>query len=112
MSVEDKDVRIKVGVLKRLLKEKISYQQELEDIVKKLEQYKSEGKDQYLVKKYEEMVKETGMMIPDAIKRLTTAYYNLKQCVPVDGNDENEIYKTGRTLLEEAVPHIPPDSET
>lgn len=59
----------------------------------KLQQMKDENKDQYDIKKFQEVVGESQMMIPDSISRRDKALEDLKEFVALlkkdeSGNDE------------------------
>lgn len=72
-----KQIRIKTGVVKRLTKEKISYEKEVIQEEKRIQKMKEEGKDEYDIKKQGEVLQESKAMIPDCLKRLNTAYLDL-----------------------------------
>jgi len=54
----------------------------------KLQQMKDENKDQYDIKKFQEVVGESQMMIPDSISRRDKALEDLKEFVALLKNDE------------------------
>ncbi|CAI9718849.1 tubulin-specific chaperone A [Octopus vulgaris] len=72
-----KQIRIKTGVVKRLTKEKSSYEKEVEDQERRIQKMKDEGKDEYDIKKQGEVLQESKAMVPDCLKRLNTAYVDL-----------------------------------
>ncbi|XP_014784686.1 tubulin-specific chaperone A [Octopus bimaculoides] len=72
-----KQIRIKTGVVKRLTKEKSSYEKEVEDQERRIQKMKDEGKDEYDIKKQGEVLQESKAMVPDCLKRLNTAYSDL-----------------------------------
>ncbi|KAJ4445241.1 hypothetical protein ANN_07042 [Periplaneta americana] len=63
-----KALRIKTGIVKRLAKEKVMYEKEIED----------QGKDEHDIRKQEEVLQESIMMVPDCQRRLVKAYDELK----------------------------------
>ncbi|GJQ73821.1 hypothetical protein Trydic_g18759 [Trypoxylus dichotomus] len=71
-----KTIKIKTGVVKRLAKEKVVYEREAETQQQRIERYKKEGKDEYDVRKQEEVLQECLMMLPDCQRRLKTQNYN------------------------------------
>lgn len=73
-----KQLKIKTGVVKRIAKEKTSYEKEAEQEKKRAEKFASEGKDEHVIKKQNEVVQEALMMIPDTQRRLVKAYDELK----------------------------------
>ena len=54
----------------------------------KLQQMKDENKDQYDIKKFQEVVGESQMMIPDSSSRRDKALEDLKEFVALLKNDE------------------------
>lgn len=73
-----KQLKIKTGVVKRLAKEKTVYEREAEQQKARIEKYKADGKDEYEVRKQEEVLQESLMMVPDCQRRLVKAYDELK----------------------------------
>lgn len=49
-------LKIKIGVVKRLTKEKIVYEKEAEQQKERIEKFKSDGKDEYDIRKQEEVL--------------------------------------------------------
>lgn len=64
-----KTIKIKTGVVKRITKEKVVYEREVEEQKEKVEKLKVAGKDEYDIKKQEEVLGECLMMIPDCKRR-------------------------------------------
>ncbi|CAF4121457.1 unnamed protein product [Adineta steineri] len=58
-----KDLKIKTGVAKRTWKEYLSYKKEYDNEKRKVEKMTTEGRDEYDVKKANEVLKETESMI-------------------------------------------------
>jgi len=97
-------LKIKTGVVRRLLKDKSSYEKEASDQEKKIESFRQEGKDEYFMKQQVNSLKETQLMIPDVQRRLQVAYDDLKS-VTSDGDEgvsESEEYKAAVQVLKEA----------
>ena len=81
MSASDprvKKLKIQTGVVKRCGKEKLSYRKEANQQKEKLEKMKREGKDDVEIKKMNEQVQESLMMIPDCHRKLEKGVKELK----------------------------------
>lgn len=64
-----KAIKIKTGVVKRITKEKIVYEREVEEQKENIEKFKKAGKDEYDIRKQEEVLQECLMMIPECKRR-------------------------------------------
>lgn len=64
-----RQIKIKTGVLRRITKEKVLYKKELDQQKVRIEKLRGEGKDEYVLRKEEEILQETMMMIPDSQRR-------------------------------------------
>lgn len=62
-------IKIKTGVLKRLTKEKTVYEREIDQQKQRIERLRSEGKDEHVMRKEEEILQESQMMVPDSHRR-------------------------------------------
>lgn len=62
-------IKIKTGVLKRLTKEKTVYEREIDQQKQRIEKLRSEGKDEHVLRKEEEILQESHMMVPDSHRR-------------------------------------------
>lgn len=60
---------IKTGVVKRLAKEKTVYEKEEKTEKARLEKFKTEGADDHVLRKQDEVIQECQMMIPDSKRR-------------------------------------------
>ena len=83
-------------VIKRLKKEAIYYNKELIDNENKLNNMIREKKDKYDIKKQEEILDETKLMIPNAKKRLQNKideFENFVQDAQFDLNLDEETMK-------------------
>lgn len=58
-----------LGVVKRLAKEKIVTEKEVERERQRFEKFKSEDKDEHILRKQEEVINECLMMVPDSQRR-------------------------------------------
>jgi tubulin-specific chaperone A len=68
-----KKLKIQTGVVKRCGKEKVSYRKEANQQKEKVEKMKKEGREEIEIKKMNECVQESLMMIPDCHRRLEKA---------------------------------------
>ena len=87
----------------RLLKEVDYYQREAQENAGKLQRMKDEGQDVYDIKKFEEVLGESLMMIPDSERRLKESLENLG--LFLDTNDslsDSECLRQARELLHNA----------
>lgn len=76
-----RDLKIKSGAVKRTTKEYIYYFKELDTEKARLEKMKSEGKDEYDLKQQENVVAESGIMIPETKKSLEQVLKALQDCL-------------------------------
>ncbi|VDD87078.1 unnamed protein product [Enterobius vermicularis] len=75
-----KEVNIKTGIVKRLVKELACYKKEAEKEESKLKSMKADPKaDEYLVKKQAEVLQDTRQMIPNCTQRVVKALEDLKK---------------------------------
>ncbi|XP_042365511.1 tubulin-specific chaperone A [Plectropomus leopardus] len=96
-----RQIKIKTGVLKRLVKEEIAYKKEAKQQEEKVERMKAEGGDDYVIKKQTEVLQESKMMIPDCRRRLTMAHAELLQFLEAEEDlAESEEYKEARNVLD------------
>ncbi|VDP16641.1 unnamed protein product [Onchocerca flexuosa] len=77
-----KDIAIKTGVVKRLIKELCYYEKEEEKLMNKLQTMQAGGDvDEHILKKQVELLQETKQMIPECARRLTNSIENLKKVI-------------------------------
>lgn len=108
MSTSDpkRQLKIKTGVVKRLDKEKKSYEKETVQLEEKLAKMRSEGRDEYEIKKAVEVLEESRMMVPDCQRRLTAAVEELKALVQAHQElAETEEFKASQEQLEAVGPN-------
>ena len=74
-------LKIQTGVVKRCGKEKISYRKEADQQKQKVEKMKAEGREEIEIKKMNECVQESLMMIPDCHRRLEKAVSDLQNLI-------------------------------
>ncbi|KAK7801774.1 hypothetical protein U0070_027444 [Myodes glareolus] len=97
-----RQIKIKTGVVKRLVKEKVMYEKEAkQQEEKKLEKMKTEDGENYAIKKQAEILQESRMMIPDCQHQLEAAYTDLQQILDSEKDlEEAEEYKEARVILD------------
>lgn len=64
---------IKTGVVRRLTKEKIVYEKEVIQQQNRIERLRAEGKDSHVMRKEEEVLQESLMIVPDCQRRYASA---------------------------------------
>ncbi|EEZ97218.1 tubulin-specific chaperone A [Tribolium castaneum] len=103
-----KTLKIKTGVVKRLAKEKVTYEKEADQQRNRIEKLKREGKDEYDIRKQEEVLQESLMMVPDCQRRLALAFDELNKILASEQDlKELEEYQTALNVLEEAKLQLP-----
>ncbi|XP_035667272.1 tubulin-specific chaperone A-like [Branchiostoma floridae] len=106
MSASDprlRQIKIKTGVVKRIGKEKTMYGKEVLKEEERLEKFKSEGKDDHDIRKQEEVLQESKMMIPDCRRRLMTAHEELTKMLEAEADlNETEEFKAAQEVLDDA----------
>lgn len=105
-------LKIKSGVVKRLAKEKVTYEKEADLQRNRIQRFKQEGKDEYDIRKQEEVLQESLMMVPDCQRRLAKAIEELKSILDSE-QDLKELadYNTAQSILEEAKHQLPQPGE-
>ncbi|EJD52208.1 tubulin binding cofactor A [Auricularia subglabra TFB-10046 SS5] len=74
-----KPMKIKTGVVKRLLKELTVYKKELEDQQRKVDQLIADGAEDWDIKNGRNMLEESKKMVPDTQARLQKAVTDLRE---------------------------------
>mmetsp|Transcript_24948 Transcript_24948/g.18843 ORF Transcript_24948/g.18843 Transcript_24948/m.18843 type:complete len:125 (+) Transcript_24948:26-400(+) len=82
-------LKVQVNVCKRLQKEVASYEKEVIANEAKVQKMKDDGKDEYDIRKQEEVLQESYMMIPDSKSRLETAFGELTELWEEFQSDES-----------------------
>ncbi|KAE8216375.1 hypothetical protein CF319_g416 [Tilletia indica] len=72
-----KQLKIKTGVINRLVKEEVSYKKEVEQQEKHIQSLIDDGQDKWTVNKQKEVLQESRVMIPDTQRRLQAAISDL-----------------------------------
>nr|XP_042116393.1 tubulin-specific chaperone A-like [Peromyscus maniculatus bairdii] len=95
-----RQIKIKTGVVKRLVKEKVMYEKEAKQEEKR-EKMKAEDGETYAIKKQAEILQESQMMSPDCQRRLEVVYTDLQQILESEKNlEEPEDYKEACAVLD------------
>ncbi|XP_066246068.1 tubulin-specific chaperone A [Euwallacea similis] len=103
-----KTLKIKTSVVKRLAKEKTVYEKEAEQQKNRIEKCKTEGRDEYYIRKQEEVLQECLMMVPDCQRRLFKAYEELKGILESEQDLKvTEEYLAAEKVLEETKLQLP-----
>nr|XP_038936547.1 tubulin-specific chaperone A-like [Rattus norvegicus] len=96
-----RQIKIKTGVVKRLVKEKVMYEKEAKQQEEKIEKMKAEDGENYAIKKQAEILQESRMMIPDCQLRLEAAHTDLQQILESEKDlEEAEEYKEALIVLD------------
>ncbi|KAI0208191.1 Tubulin-specific chaperone A [Lamellibrachia satsuma] len=96
-------IKIKTGIVKRLAKEKVSYEKEIVKQKERIEKMKAAGDDEYDIRKQGEVLEESVMMIPDTKRRLAAAWDELSKLMETEEDlKEIEEYTTAMEILEQA----------
>ncbi|XP_043499005.1 tubulin-specific chaperone A [Polistes fuscatus] len=105
-------LKIKTGVVKRLAKEKVTYEKEAAQQRQRIQQLKEQDKDGYDIKKQEEVLQESLMMVPDCQRRLVKAFEELKSILDTEQDlKEIEDYIEAEKVLQEAEAQLPKEGE-
>ncbi|KPJ20936.1 Tubulin-specific chaperone A [Papilio machaon] len=103
-----RQIKIKTGVVKRIAREKSLYEKEAEEQKEKVQKIKDEGQDEHDIRKQEEVLQESLMMVPDCQRRLLKAHADLKSILESEQDlKENEDYIAAEQVLKEAESHLP-----
>lgn len=106
-----RQIKIKTGVVKRIAKEKVVYEKEAEQQKNRIEKLKDEGQDEHNIRKQEEVLQESLMMVPDCQRRLVKAYADLKTTLETEQDlNEHEDYIAAQQVLKEAEAQLPENS--
>ncbi|CAK1542401.1 unnamed protein product [Leptosia nina] len=103
-----RQIKIKTGVVKRIAKEKIVYEKEVEQQKNRIQKIKDEGQDEHNIRKQEEVLQESLMMVPDCQRRLVKAYTDLKTTLETEQDlKESEDYINAQQVLKDAESQLP-----
>ncbi|XP_024894158.1 tubulin-specific chaperone A [Temnothorax curvispinosus] len=105
-------LKIKTGVVKRLAKEKITYEKEAAQQRERVQKLKEQDKDNYDIKKQEEVLQESLMMVPDCQRRLVKAFEELKKILDTEQDlKEVEGYVEAEKVLREVEEQLPKEGD-
>ncbi|XP_046399878.1 tubulin-specific chaperone A [Ischnura elegans] len=97
-----KTIKIKSGVVKRLAKERSMYEKQVEQEKVRLQKFKDQGKDEYDIRKQEEVIQECVMMVPETQKRFLSAFQDLSSILEAEKElKEADEYKNARLILDD-----------
>lgn len=103
-----RQLTIKTGVVKRLSKEKTVYEKEVVTERNRIEKFKAAGSDDHVLRKQEEVLQESMMMVPDCQRRLAKAFEELSEMLKneaeLKGTDQ---YTAAVAVLEDAKVNLP-----
>lgn len=103
-----RQLTIKTGVVKRLSKEKVVYEKEVVTQQNRIDKLKAAGSDDHVLRKQEEVLQESMMMIPDCQRRLAKAHEELSEMVKNEEElKETEQYQNALAALEDAKVNLP-----
>lgn len=103
-----RQLTIKTGVVKRLSKEKVVYEKEVITEQNRIEKLKAAGSDDHVIRKQEEVLQESMMMIPDCQRRLAKAHEELAEMLKNEEElKETEQYQNALAVLEDAKVNLP-----
>ncbi|XP_058445799.1 tubulin-specific chaperone A [Malaya genurostris] len=106
-----RQLTIKTGVVKRLSKEKTVYEKEVDTQRNRIEKLKANGADDHDIRKQEEVLQESMMMVPDCQRRLAKAYEELNEMLKNEEElKESDQYIAALSILEDAKVNLPNNS--
>ena len=111
----DKKLKIQNGIIRRMIKEVLGYQSEAKMNEKRIQKMKDDGKDEYDIKKQEEVLGESYMMIPDSKNRLEAAlekFVLILEEVQEDPDLDQEILQESQKLKAEGEREIVTTGQT
>lgn len=98
-----RQLTIKTGVVKRLTKEKTVCEKEVVTEQNRLARFKSEGADEHVLKKQEEVIAECVMMLPDTLRRLRKELETLEKFLTEEVElKETKEYETALQVVNDA----------
>eukprot|EP00521_Asterionellopsis_glacialis_P000446 CAMPEP_0195252580 /NCGR_PEP_ID=MMETSP0706-20130129/3944_1 /TAXON_ID=33640 /ORGANISM="Asterionellopsis glacialis, Strain CCMP134" /LENGTH=136 /DNA_ID=CAMNT_0040304897 /DNA_START=30 /DNA_END=440 /DNA_ORIENTATION=+ len=107
----ERQLMIKTKACQRLAKEAAYYKQEVHTNTEKLTKMKEDNQDPYDIKKFEEVLQESIMMVPDSQARLHQYVEDLSLFMETHADElavEGEFYKAAQLLQQE---HLSPDDK-
>eukprot|EP01040_Poterioochromonas_malhamensis_P000510 gene510-544_t len=101
----DKKLKVQIGVCKRMKKEVAAYEKEVITNEARVQKMKDEGRDIYDIRKQEEVLQESYMMVPDSKNRFQEALNELNNLLEQYAEDAavtEETRTEARAILEES----------
>lgn len=101
----EKKVKVQVGVCKRMRKEVAAYEKEVITNEARVQKMRDDGKDPYDIRKQEEVLQESYMMVPDSKSRLERALTELNDLVEQFAEDPEltpETLEEAKAILNES----------
>lgn len=103
-----RQLTIKTGVVKRLSKEKTVYEKEVVTQRNRIDKLKTEGADDHVLRKQEEVLQESMMMVPDCQRRLAKAFDELSEMIKNEEElKESDQYIAAVAILADAKVNLP-----
>ena len=87
----EKQISIQINALKRIKKDINMYEEEVNNQTNKVNFMKENNEDKYDIKKQEEILEESHMMIPNSKKRLQTFIEKLHSLLDENENIPDEL---------------------
>ena len=91
-------LKVQISACKRLQKEVTSYEKEVVTNEARIQKMKDDGRDEYDIRKQEEVLQESYMMVPDSKSRLERALGELSELL----EDFREDESIGQDVKDEA----------
>jgi len=102
-----RQLKIKSGAVKRLMKEYGLYKKETEEQQIRVDKYIADGKDEYDIKNQKNILAESQKMIPDTQKRLATLVGELRDVVvsarQILAPEDEDLIKADEALEEASI---------
>jgi tubulin-specific chaperone A len=98
-----KKLKVQIGVVKRMVKEVASYEKEVLTNEARVQKMRDDGKDIYDIRKQEEVLQESYMMVPDSKARCEAAVAELAAILEEAANDQEAdaaLVKEAKDLVE------------
>jgi tubulin-specific chaperone A len=99
----NRKLKIQIGVCKRMKKEVASYEKEVLTNEARVQKMRDDGKDIYDIRKQEEVLQESYMMVPDSKGRCETAIAELANVLEEFSDDQEldaALVKEAKELVE------------
>lgn len=96
-------LKTQLGICKRMLKEVQSYEKEVVTNEARVQKMRDEGKDPYDIRKQEEVLQESYMMIPDSKARLESTLADLEalldECKEGDASVDAALVEEAKSII-------------